>query len=61
MDNEVEKVIDDLRKELKGIVYERLRIYGNVKNISLKLDVDYATEHYYVDTIKDNGEWRKAE
>lgn len=59
MDNEVEQVIEDLRKELKELVYQRLRIYGNVKNIDVSLKVEYATEHHFVDIVKVNGDWRK--
>ena len=56
--DEIQNRIINLQDEFKKRLYEELRIYGNIKNISFDIHYDFVNTYTHCKNVKINSVWK---
>ena len=58
-EEEINNIVKELKGNIANMLYDKLRIYGNVHNIKFRIDYDYVMTTSVIEDfeLKKNSKW----
>jgi hypothetical protein len=55
----IQNIIINLQDKIEKLIYDELRIYSNVKNLSFDIKYNYSMSYTHCRLLKTDGEWKE--